>query len=106
QLRTPPFHLRPREGLVPVVHGFELAAIDGDAPRVRNLASILRRARSGVIGSCPIPTVTPETCDRFASVVREPRGLSFSSLTSRAIFKQTRNSTELVNSLTSGLASS
>ncbi len=31
QLSTPPLHLRPREVLVPVVHGFELAAIDGDA---------------------------------------------------------------------------
>src|SRR3974377_1777774 len=33
QLGTPPFHLRPCEVLVPVVHGFELAAIDGDARR-------------------------------------------------------------------------
>jgi hypothetical protein len=31
QLGTPPFHLRPREVLVPVVHGLELAAIDGNA---------------------------------------------------------------------------
>jgi hypothetical protein len=27
------FHLRPREVFVPVVHGFELAAIDGNARR-------------------------------------------------------------------------
>src|SRR6202049_3394217 len=33
QLGTPPFHLRSREVLVPVVHGFELAAIDGNARR-------------------------------------------------------------------------
>ena len=33
QLGTPPFHLRPREVLVPVVHGLELAAIDGNARR-------------------------------------------------------------------------
>ena len=33
QLGTPPFHLRPREVLVPVVHGFELAAIDGNTRR-------------------------------------------------------------------------
>jgi hypothetical protein len=31
QLGTSPFHLRSREVLVPIVHGFELAAIDGDA---------------------------------------------------------------------------
>src|SRR3954469_24132408 len=31
QLSAPPLHLRPCEVLVPVVHGFELAAIDGDA---------------------------------------------------------------------------
>ena len=31
QLRTPPLHFRPCEVLVPVVHGLELAAIDGDA---------------------------------------------------------------------------
>ena len=33
QLGTPPFHLRPCEVLVPVVHGLELAAIDGNARR-------------------------------------------------------------------------
>src|ERR1700686_5367137 len=33
QLGTPPVHLRSREVLVPVVHGFELAAIDGNARR-------------------------------------------------------------------------
>jgi hypothetical protein len=27
------FHLRPREVLVPIVHGLELAAIDGNARR-------------------------------------------------------------------------
>ena len=31
KLSTSPLHLRPREVLVPVVHGLELAAIDGDA---------------------------------------------------------------------------
>jgi hypothetical protein len=33
QLGPPPLHLCPGEVLVPVVHGFELAAIDGDARR-------------------------------------------------------------------------
>ena len=33
QLGTPSFHLRPCEVLVPVVHGLELAAIDGNARR-------------------------------------------------------------------------
>ena len=33
QLGTPPLHLRPCEVPVPVVHGLELAAIDGDARR-------------------------------------------------------------------------
>ena len=33
QLSTPTFHLRPREVLVPVVHGFELAAINRNARR-------------------------------------------------------------------------
>jgi hypothetical protein len=33
QLGAPPFHLRPCEVLIPVVHGFELAAIDGDTRR-------------------------------------------------------------------------
>src|SRR5437660_7532622 len=33
QLGTPPFHLRPCEVLVPIVHRFELAATDRDARR-------------------------------------------------------------------------
>jgi hypothetical protein len=33
QLSAPPLHFRPCEVLVPVVHGLELAAIDGDARR-------------------------------------------------------------------------
>ncbi|KRQ17698.1 hypothetical protein AOQ71_00055 [Bradyrhizobium manausense] len=33
QLSAPPFHLRAREVPVPVVHGLELAPIDGDAGR-------------------------------------------------------------------------
>ena len=33
QLGTPPLHLRPCEVLVPVIYGFELAAIHGDARR-------------------------------------------------------------------------
>jgi hypothetical protein len=33
QLSTPPFHLCAREVLVPVVHGLELAAVDGGARR-------------------------------------------------------------------------
>ena len=31
KLSAPPLHLRSGEVLIPVVHGFELAAIDGDA---------------------------------------------------------------------------
>src|ERR1700682_2617541 len=33
QLGTPPFHLRPREVRIPVVHGLELAAVDGNTRR-------------------------------------------------------------------------
>jgi hypothetical protein len=47
QLSTPPFHLRPCEILVPVVHGLELAAIDGSTRRRQetHLAHTLRSAK-------------------------------------------------------------
>jgi hypothetical protein len=48
QLGTPPFHLRPREVLVPIVHGLELAAIDRNARRREeaHLAAEFNEART------------------------------------------------------------
>jgi hypothetical protein len=47
-LSAPPFHLRSREVLVPVVHGLELAAINGDARRCEktHLAAEFDEART------------------------------------------------------------
>jgi hypothetical protein len=48
KLSAPPFHLRLCEVLVPVVHGFELAAINGNARRREKayLAAELNEART------------------------------------------------------------
>jgi len=65
QLGTPPLHLCPREVPVPVVHGLELAAIDGNARRREkaHLTAKLNEARTDLAE--PQAVVLAEVRDRL-----------------------------------------
>src|SRR5262249_13886220 len=82
QLRTPPLHLRLCEVLVPIVHDFELAAIDGYARRREktHLTAEFDKARTDLAERQAV--VLPEVCDRLvvrSETTQQPHDLDIAS---------------------------
>ena len=92
QLGTPPLHLCPREVPVPVVHGLELAAIDGNARRREkaHLTAKLNEARTDLAepqapATCTFRYENKATCevaDNLVKLKKTQKSATYAAFTS------------------------